>query len=199
MTSEFQRHLCATGPTPFFKDKMALYGRFVGDWRASRIEHGVDGTRRELLAEIHFDWVLEGRAVQDVWISPRVETRTANAPLERSLYGSTFRIYDPEIDGWRIHWFNPSSGEFDVMIGRPDGDDIVQLGTRSNGIKIRWSFREITDRSFHWLGERETDTGGWRLVSEFLAVRSDPADSSRRRTGRAQPGGQRGAGRVTEK
>ena len=54
-----------------------------------------DGTPHRGLGEIHFGWVLEGRAIQDVWILPGV------------FYGKTLRIYDPGIDAWHILWSDP--------------------------------------------------------------------------------------------
>src|SRR4051812_8763384 len=44
-------------------------------------------------AEAHFAWVLEGRAVQDVWIMPRRGQRSGPRPLD--TYGTTLRLWDP--------------------------------------------------------------------------------------------------------
>ena len=58
------------------------------------------------------------------------------------------------------------------MIGRKQGDDIVQLGTGADGNPIRWSFSEITPNSFRWRGEISADEGAtWRLNVEFTATR----------------------------
>jgi len=58
------------------------------------------------------------------------------------------------------------------MIGRDDGDDIVQTGTRPDGQLMRWSFREITSSSFLWRGEISADNGAsWRVNTEFTAKR----------------------------
>jgi hypothetical protein len=58
------------------------------------------------------------------------------------------------------------------MIGRRHGDDIVQLGTNSDGRPVRWSFSDITPGSFIWRGETSLDNGAtWRLDVEFLARR----------------------------
>jgi hypothetical protein len=58
------------------------------------------------------------------------------------------------------------------MIGRRQGDDIVQLGARPDGKLIRWSFTEITRHSFRWLGEISADEGAtWHLNVEFSARR----------------------------
>ncbi len=58
------------------------------------------------------------------------------------------------------------------MIGRAEGADIVQLGTRSDGQHLRWSFSEITPDSFRWRGEVSADNGAtWRVNVEFTAQR----------------------------
>ena len=58
------------------------------------------------------------------------------------------------------------------MIGRADGSDIVQLGTRPDGKLLRWSFSEITENSFLWRGEISADQGAsWQLNVEFTARR----------------------------
>jgi len=47
-----------------------LFAPLRGDWAVTVVDHLADGTRHTGAGEWHFDWVLEGRAMQDVWISP---------------------------------------------------------------------------------------------------------------------------------
>ena len=52
------------------------------------------------------------------------------------------------------------------------GGDIVQEGKNDAGAAVRWSFVEITPKSFRWLGERSLDNGAtWQRQAEFLARR----------------------------
>jgi hypothetical protein len=53
-------------------DKMSLYGWLIGDWAMQAVIYADDGTQHTGRGEIHFGWVLEGRAIQDVWILPGV-------------------------------------------------------------------------------------------------------------------------------
>ncbi len=62
--------LRADGPASDRADKMRLYGWLIGSWRMDTVVHGDDGTQHKGVGEIHFGWVLEGRAIQDVWILP---------------------------------------------------------------------------------------------------------------------------------
>ena len=115
---------------------------------------------RRRAGEWHFGWALEGRAIQDVWIvPPRGELRHGDAAAKFNSYGTTLRVYDPDIDAWRIQWTDPVTRNFLQMIGRAEGRDIVQLGTRPDGQLARWSFRDITANSFLWRGEVSADDG----------------------------------------
>ena len=105
---------------------------------------------------------------------PRGERRLGDAAANFNSYGTTLRVYDPDIDAWRIQWTDPVTRNFLQMIGRAEGRDIVQLGTRPNGQLARWSFRDITADSFLWRGEVSADSGAtWRVVTEFTARRRE--------------------------
>ncbi|MEO8557793.1 MAG: hypothetical protein ABI439_01935 [Rhodospirillales bacterium] len=151
---------------------MELYGQFVGSWDLDVTRWLDDGTERKRQGEWHFGWVLEGRAIQDVWIVPKRGMRPGDAAAHQYAYGSTLRIYDPRIDAWRIQWTEPVLQAYLSMIGRADGNDIVQLGKDEHGNDARWSFRDITPNSFLWRGELSGDGGKtWRKVVEFTAQR----------------------------
>jgi hypothetical protein len=138
---------------------------------------GADGPSADRAGEWHFGWALEGRAIQDVWIVPRRgEPRRGDAAANANSYGTTLRIYDPRLDAWQIHWIDPVTQNFLVMVGRKQGDDILQLGTNPEGRPIRWSFSQISHNSFRWRGETSRDSNamkeaGWRLDLEFFARR----------------------------
>jgi hypothetical protein len=142
-------------------DKMALYGWLIGRWEMESVVHKDDAaTEPGPRGEIHFGWVLEGRAIQDVWSLPGF------------FYGTTLRIYDPALDAWHILWSDPVKQYYTRQLGRARGQDIVQEGEDATGRPVRWSFTEITPDSFHWLGEHSPDEGaGWQLQIEFFARR----------------------------
>jgi hypothetical protein len=153
--------LHTTGPAPDRADKMKLYGWLIGRWTMDAIVHRDDGTQHQDVGEIHFGWVLEGRAIQDVWILPGV------------FYGTTLRVYDPGLDAWHILWSDPLRQFYTRQIGRAQGDDIVQEGTNEAGEAVRWSFTKITRDAFRWIGERSSDGGKtWQLQAEYSARRA---------------------------
>jgi hypothetical protein len=169
--------LHSAGPAPDRADKLGLYGFLIGSWETTVIAHEEGGATHTNHGEIHAGWVLEGRALQDVWMLPnRAERRAAAVPPQLPVtgdwYGTTLRVYDPGIDAWHILWSNPASQFYARQIGRARGADIVQNGRHESGALMRWSFTRIKDRSFHWLGEISTDDGAsWRLQVEVLARR----------------------------
>jgi hypothetical protein len=167
--------LHADSPAADRADKMALYGWLVGSWHMDVTAYEPDGTKHAGQGEIHAGWVLEGRALQDVWTIPLRSQRRRDGPVlpvAGNWYGTTLRIYDPGIDAWHILWSDPATQFYAQQIGRANGKDIVQEGRLESGAVLRWRFTEITAESFHWLGEHSTDDGAtWRLQVDILARR----------------------------
>ncbi len=160
VASSFLQVVHAKGPAPDRAEKLQLYGWLIGSWRMGAVVHADDGSQHKGEGEIHFGWVLEGRAIQDVWILPGF------------FHGTTLRVYDPGIDAWHILWNDPVKQYYTRQIGRAQGDDIVQEGTNDTGERLRWTFTDITSDSFTWLGERSHDGGlTWQLQAEFHASR----------------------------
>jgi hypothetical protein len=178
--SGFFEALRSEGPREDRKGARDLYGGLIGSWDAEVVDHLADGTDRRQSAEIHFAWVLEGRAVQDLWIAPaRRERQVTSPPSPGNRYGTTLRVYDPAIDAWRVTWVNPVTGAENHLIGHREGSRIVQMGTDATGRPIRWTFVEILPDSFHWRGERSEDGGrSWICDTEFFAHRRDPSSVS---------------------
>jgi hypothetical protein len=161
------------GRSPEIPESADAYGWLIGSWELDVHRYGgIDVAARGLKGEVHFAWVLEGHAVQDVWIMPRLADRTGAEDPRMNMYGSTLRVWDPAIEAWRITWRNPAGHHHEDQIGRRSGPDVVQIGTRPDGTPTRWSFTEITRDSFRWLGEAlEPDGRTWRLEGEFRARR----------------------------
>ena len=160
---------------PGLAPALDTYGQFVGDWDADVLAYGTTGERHQGRGEIHFGWILGGRAIQDVWMIPPFKDRRPEVPpmpVAGNWFGTTIRAYDPTRAAWRIYWIDPATNSFRQQIGRRQGADIVQEGSTEAGTLSRWSFSEITPQSFHWRAETSMDEGmTWRLVVEVFARR----------------------------
>lgn len=164
--------LAAPGRSPDIPPEDDIYGWLVGSWNLDVTAHDDGGNVTESKAEAHFAWVLEGRAIQDVFINPRRSDRGPTSPRFANWYGTTFRFYDASIRAWRAYWFNPHDGVRAELIARRQGNDVVQEGNFPDGTPIRWTYSEITANSCRWRGERlEPDGQTWRLQVEFRARR----------------------------
>jgi hypothetical protein len=165
--------LAAPGRNPEIPESADAYGWLVGSWELQvRTYWGIDVAERGLTGEAHFGWALEGRAIQDVWIMPRLKDRTSDLDPQMNMYGTTLRVWDPSIQAWQITWTNPAGQHHERQIGRRIGAEIVQIGARPDGTPTRWMFSEIARDSFRWTGEALNPDGTtWKLEGEFRAKR----------------------------
>ena len=163
--------LVAAAPDPGLAVKLALFGQFVGDWEFDATWHLPDGGMRQAKGEWSFGWILEGRAIQDVWMVPsRAERRRTGAPLIG--YGTTVRCYDPRLDAWRVTWNGVLDGYTTVLLAGPQGDAILLEGKDAHGNPMRWRFSEIAPASFRWQRVVSKDDGKtWSLELEMVARR----------------------------
>ncbi len=115
------------------KSESDIYGWLIGSWKIRAVDYEEDGSKKETLAEWHFARVLEGRAIQDVFIVPARDQRSAGASKERNRYGTSVRYYDPEKDVWHITWINPVRSVENHLVGRKVGNEIVQEGRDGMG------------------------------------------------------------------
>ena len=149
-----------------------LYGSLIGSWQLDVVAYPDDGNVTHSTGEAHFARVLDGRAIQDVFINPQRADRIPDSPKFANWYGTTFRCFDPAIRAWRVFWFNPDDGVRAELIGRRRGNDIVQDGHFPDGTPIRWTYSDITPDSCRWRGERlDPDGKTWLLQVEFHARR----------------------------
>jgi len=158
--------LGAEKPFPDYKEKLALFGQFVGDWVIEEARyprpHGVELRSQ---GEIHFGWILDGRAVQDVFMSRDPDTGRA-VPV-----GTTVRFYDPKLDAWQSTWISPVQELVHTFIGRKIGDEIVLESKTRDGYPEKWIFSEITKNSFRWHAEETHDNGKTWILTEEMRVR----------------------------
>ena len=163
--------LPANGPIPELAEKLSLFGQFVGDWDILECRYlEDDGTWSTSRGKVHWGWILEGRAIQDIWTTIDEETQRS-VPI-----GTTLRFYDPKLDAWQSTWISPVQGVVRPFIGRLVGSEIVLEGRNTRGHPIRWVFSEITPNAFRWRGEElRNPPSGWVLYEEMRIRRAGPS------------------------
>jgi len=158
--------LVAHSPWAPRADKLHLFGQFVGDWALEVTYHHENGHTEVRRGEWHFGWILEGRAIQDVWRVPG--DSESSAPVG---YGTTIRMYDPDLDAWRVTWCGVLSARVTRFIARPTGSEIVMeaVGEESS---FRWIFSDISTNTFRWRAVSSADGGRtWTIEQEMQAHR----------------------------
>jgi hypothetical protein len=96
MTDDLVAAFNAGHPDLEHRDHLLAFGRFAGAWDLDATYYEAAGAlvdRRR--GEWIFGWILGGRGVQDVVISPPRAERQIGDPW--SEYGTTVRIYDPDL------------------------------------------------------------------------------------------------------
>ena len=162
--------LQALGPHPSLGEESRLFDRFVGTWDATYAEYGDDGSISRSLGEVRFGWILDGHALQDVWIAYPDSTRK-----EREI-GTSVRYYDTKLKQWRVVFVDPAARDLSIVTGGAEGDRIVLRNQTNNETMRRWSFNDIRTDSFVWRGEKSNDQGKtWRLYAEYHMKRRDAA------------------------
>jgi hypothetical protein len=163
--------LQAEGPYPEYADKLMLFGRLVGSWDIEGRAFDESGNvTRETTGEWHFGWVLEGRVIEDVIISPPRAGRSAGQVSV--AYDAAIRAYDPTLDSWRVTIVAPIYGVTLNLIARDHDGDIWQEGAGPDGRPIRWNFSEFTDERVLWQGFVSNDDGQtWVRDEEIVLTR----------------------------
>lgn len=166
--------LHAPGPNAIHREELMQFGRFVGSWNLDVIYYNEGGEiSRRTPGEWHFGWVLEGRAIQDVWIvPPRSQRPRDGAPPGE--YGMTLRLYDDSIGAWRSTWHGPVHKIVWPFIARQVGEEMVLERQTEDGAIERWIFSRIEPQSFYWRSVKSADGGAsWHLQQEMFATRAD--------------------------
>lgn len=142
------------------------FDRVIGSWDMDCTFTDAQGCRSSSAGEWHFGWILAGRMLQDVlYFYPRGQRPTHMADWRG---GTSLRLFDPKAGQWLVSWFAALRGEVIHLRGGAEGERIVLHGEDVDGARLRWSFNNINERSFRWVGETSSDLGmTWRIEQEM--------------------------------
>lgn len=164
--------VAAEQPNSAPAEKMRLFGQFVGAWAVAITYYHEDGTTCRIEGDWRFQWMLDGRAIHDVWVAPRRSGEALDLDACTD-HGATLRFYDTKIDAWRAIPLDSATGAAEPLFAREADGCIVVDGATPAGVAARWVFSEVTAQSFRWQALESGD--GWqtqRRVQEITARRT---------------------------
>lgn len=164
--------LAARGPHPdIAQSANAIYAPFVGSWDVEVYDLEGDGARHVSRGEWHFAWVLEGRALQDVFMVPPRGERRNGGLVKGNRCATTLRIFDQASGLWRIHYFNATTQTEETFIAKQQGRHIVETAHDAMGATVREVFSGVDAATFRWHREVSDGFGSWKLKAEYIATR----------------------------
>jgi len=166
--------LAASQRSPELEDVDDVFGFLIGSWDLDAVIHDADGQVRRTRGELHVAWVLEGRAIQDLFIFPQRTDLTPSVRRPGDRYATTIRTYDRKEAVWRVVFINPAAPETNAkLIAYRDGEAIAMEGNLADRTPIRWRYEEVMDRSFHYSAHRLAgDSRTSRLYLELFGKRT---------------------------
>jgi hypothetical protein len=163
--SDMLAALGASGPHAAVAASKAFDG-VIGAWDFDCTIYPEDGGTYEFKGEWIFDWVLDGTAIQDVWMG----YKDGRAPGVRHM-GTSLRFFDRQLGEWRVLFIVPLGNKVIQLHGGESGGRIVLNGVDVDGSLLRWSFNDLRPESFVWRGEISHDGGkSWR-VEQIMKLR----------------------------
>jgi hypothetical protein len=159
--------LNAARPHPSLADQAEVVGRLVGTWDVEYTHYAKDGKATQRTGEFIVGWVMDGRAIQILWIVNPSGTRK-----DRELY-TNLHWFDPKARAWRSAFVDPEHGSVARFTGGAVGHDRFVLETQDFGSdRNRWSANDIRPDSFVWRDEASSDGGKtWKLQAEYQMKR----------------------------
>jgi hypothetical protein len=157
----------APGPNPSLGDQAQVLDRMVGTWDVEYTDFAKDGKAIHRTGEFIVSWVMDGRAVQDLWIVDPSGKRK-----EREVY-TTLHYFDAKSRTWHATFVDPEHGSIARFTGGPAGSDRFVIETADLGNQTnRWSFNDIRADSIVYRDEASNDGGKtWKLQSEYQMKR----------------------------
>lgn len=173
LTAGVPADLVSAGPHPDAPEGIMEYGQLVGSWQCKGFRLQPDGSWKEAEGVNTWTWyfVLDGRAVQDVW-KPRANTEG------QVFQGTNLRTYDAETGIWNVAWTISSSARIETFISSyRDGVIHISAQRAANGVfpahMMHIPFYNISGQHFDWKYETSalTDGKNWSEISRLSCDR----------------------------
>ncbi|MCI1780196.1 MAG: hypothetical protein LKI53_09635 [Bacteroidales bacterium] len=152
--NKFAEALISERKSDIIPDDLDFFGPFIGEWDFKW--HDYIGTENDCVTDGKwtFSRVLEGSAVQDVFVTSKKNLKTGKFVRE---YGTTVRIYDPQNRNWDI--FYVYTGGAVHLVAEKEDEQIVLTCITPTGLYMKWIFYDIEKDTFKWKNIRSSDNG----------------------------------------
>jgi hypothetical protein len=153
------------------KEKLKPYEFLIGSWNFDWVGHNEDGSTLTVPGEWHFSWILQGRAIQDSWICPKIILRSSGKYPEGE-YSTTIRFYDFNDDSIKVIWIGPILSRLNIFEVTQTENQIMQeeILVKDKSEVSKWQFKDFNESSFKWeayLFNEKQKT--WNLKQEIFA------------------------------
>ena len=164
--NEFVKALCSDKRNQRIPENYDYFGNLIGEWDIEWNDHLESDKPRLVKGEWIFSRVLDGTAIQDLFIVPSREERLQNNQPDAE-YGTTLRIFNPQAEVWDI--FYGCMGEAIRLTAYKESNEIILIENTTK--KMRYVFSDITTSSFLWRKERMNEDNKWQTVAKVSAER----------------------------
>jgi len=168
--------LRAGAPHRSLGEHARVLGQLIGSWDVEYMDIAKDGKAIHRSGELRVGWVLDGRAIEDLWI-----VYPSESGKEREVYADV-RYFDPKSQTWPAIFIDPQDASFATFTGGAVGDDRIVLDSQDlvAGQTRRWSFTDIRSDSLVFRDDASSDGGKtWTLKSEYHLKRRGAAPTLR--------------------
>lgn len=158
----FEQALQSAVKSPMIPAEDDWYAPLLGDWQFDYVEPG----GRQLKGEWFFRRVLEGAAIEDLFICPSRDTRMSDSQPDGE-YGAAIRMYHPEKRGYDMT-YTCTKYTKRLEVRKERG---MIVCTVQDDPSEKWVFLTVTATAFHWQNVRVLENGTWRVNCEVFASR----------------------------
>lgn len=156
---EFVRALLSEERSPCIPLEDDWFAPLLGDWRFDFSDAG----GRRLRGEWFFRRVLEGTAIEDLFICPARGT----PPQPDGEYGAAIRVYDPARRCYRMTYVCTKYTK-QLEVRKENGQLVCTLLDDSRN---RWVFTHIGEDTFQWQNQTLLESGEIKINCEVKASR----------------------------
>lgn len=165
-------HEPADGPAPAAPEQTSQYAFIIGEWDCKTRFMNPQGEYGEGRATWTGFWILDGWAVQDVWVSRQADGS--------EFHGTNIRSFNPETGKWDNRWLPQGTLQWKHFESEQVRDTMVMTGGRGRDPRgefvDRNTFYAIGENGWKWRKDRSYDGGkSWIEGIGFIeAMRTAP-------------------------